>query len=138
MTGKAVGYATDLPTGDGCTSAWTAAQLSYRPNVSFCGYIDEVKNSGINNIPLKYNLSQNYPNPFNPVTKIDYAIPKNGFVSLKIYDILGREEKILVNENKTPGLYSIDFNASDFPSGVYFYKLTCNDFIDVKRMILIK
>lgn len=138
MNGMMVGYYTDLPTGDGCTAAWTANVLNYRPNICFKLVQFEEINTNGNEIPVKYNLSQNYPNPFNPVTKINYAIAKKGFVSLKIFDILGREVKTLVNENKAPGNYSIDFNASDFPSGVYFYKLTCNEFTNVKRMILIK
>jgi hypothetical protein len=83
-------------------------------------------------------LYNNYPNPFNSNTKIDFAIQKNGFVTLKIYDILGREVKTLIDENKTPGLYSIDFNASEFPSGVYFYRIKSGNFIAVKKMLVIK
>ena len=89
-------------------------------------------------IPAQYYLSQNYPNPFNPTTKIDYAIPKNGFVTLKIFDVLGREIKTLISENKNAGFYSVDFNGADFQSGFYFYKLESNGFSDVKKMILIK
>lgn len=90
------------------------------------------------NVPSNYNLSQNYPNPFNPVTKINFEIPKQGFVTLRIFDLLGREVKTLVNETATAGSYSVDFNATEFSSGVYFYKLTVNDFVDTKRMTLIK
>jgi hypothetical protein len=89
-------------------------------------------------LPDKYILSQNYPNPFNPVTKITFAIPKRGLVSLKVYDVLGRVTAELVNEIKTAGNYLIDFDASGFASGVYFYKLEVNGFSDVKRMIIIK
>ena len=89
-------------------------------------------------IPDEYSLSQNYPNPFNPTTKINFALPKQGFVTLKIYDVLGREVRTLVNEVKSAGQYSVDFNASEFASGVYFYKLETNGFNDVKRMMLIK
>ena len=112
--------------------------MAYRSNICFNigPYIEGIEKH--NEIPDKFSLSQNYPNPFNPTTKIDYAIPKNGFVTLKIYDVLGREVKTLVNENKTPGNYSIDFNGSEFSSGVYFYKLESKGFSDVKRMILIK
>jgi len=95
-----------------------------------------VPNNG--NIPTVYSLSQNYPNPFNPVTKINFALPKQGFVSLKIYDVLGREVRTLVNEFKSAGQYSVDFNASDYSSGVYFYRLESNGFSDIKRMMLIK
>jgi hypothetical protein len=138
-TGMMIGYEMDLPSGDGCTEpTWTATSLAYRSNICFNigPYIEGIEKH--NEIPDKFSLSQNYPNPFNPTTKIDYAIPKNGFVTLKIYDVLGREVKTLVNENKTPGNYSIDFNGSEFSSGVYFYKLESKGFSDVKRMILIK
>jgi len=89
-------------------------------------------------IPKEYDLAQNYPNPFNPVTKINYAIPKSGFVTLKIYDITGREIKTLVNELKQPGYYTIDFNGSELSSGVYFCRIVSGSFVSVKRMILIK
>ena len=138
QTSKMNGYCTDLPTGDGCTANWNLTSLAYRSNT--CFFIDpgdKVKNkTGI--IPSVYSLSQNYPNPFNPITKIDFSIPKNGFVVLKIYDVLGREIKTLVNENKTAGYYTIDFNASEFSSGVYFYRLESNGYVNVKRMMLIK
>ncbi len=85
-----------------------------------------------------YELFQNYPNPFNPNTKINFALPKQGFVTLKIYDITGREIKTLVNEVKQAGYYTVDFNASHLSSGVYFYKIQSGDFSSVKRMVLIK
>ena len=89
-------------------------------------------------LPKQFNLSQNYPNPFNPTTKINFALPKQGFVTLKIYDITGREVKTLVNEFKQSGYYSIDFNGSYLASGVYFYRIQSNDFVMTKRMVLIK
>ncbi len=89
-------------------------------------------------IPDKYELSQNYPNPFNPVTKINFSIPKQGFVTLRIFDVTGREVSKLVSEVKEAGYHSINFNASEFASGVYFYRLEAGDFIDSKRMMLIK
>ncbi len=88
--------------------------------------------------PIKYELSQNYPNPFNPVTKINYSVAKQGLVTLIIYDILGKEIKTLVNEVKSPGAYIVDFNGSNLASGVYFYKIQSGDFMQVKRMVLIK
>ena len=91
-----------------------------------------------NNLPTKFSLKQNYPNPFNPNTKIKYEIAKSGFVSLKIYDVLGREIKTLVNENKNVGTYEIDFDANNLNSGIYFYKLTTNNFSEMKKMILVK
>jgi hypothetical protein len=100
------------------------------------GLITETGNTS--NIPGNYSLKQNYPNPFNPVTKIDYALPKNGFVTLKVYDMLGREVVSLVNETKAAGNYSVDFNASSLTSGVYFYRLEVNSFVDTKKMMLVK
>ena len=86
----------------------------------------------------EYELFQNYPNPFNPNTKINFALPKQGLVTLKIYDITGREINTLVNEVKQAGYYTVDFNASHLSSGVYFYKIQSGDFSSVKRMVLIK
>ncbi len=86
----------------------------------------------------KYNLSQNYPNPFNPTTKIEFAITKQEFVSLKIYDIQGREAAVLVNGNLSSGTYSINWDAAKFQTGVYFYKLVTNSFSDTKKMMLVK
>ncbi|MCX6163548.1 MAG: T9SS type A sorting domain-containing protein, partial [Ignavibacteriae bacterium] len=80
----------------------------------------------------------NYPNPFNPVTRINFDIPKQGLVTMKVFDILGREVRTLVNEVKAPGKYSVDFNGTELSSGVYFYRLESNNFTDIKRMILIK
>jgi photosystem II stability/assembly factor-like uncharacterized protein len=85
-----------------------------------------------------FELYQNYPNPFNPTTKIRYQIPVESNVTLKIYDILGKEVAELVNEFKTAGFYSIDFNASKLFSGVYFYKIEAGGFVQTKKMILIK
>jgi photosystem II stability/assembly factor-like uncharacterized protein len=91
-----------------------------------------------NEIPSEYKLLQNYPNPFNPVTNIKYQIPHNSFVTLKIYDILGKEIETLENENKTPGIYNVEWFTSGYPSGVYFYKLIAGDFSEIKKMILLK
>ena len=85
-----------------------------------------------------YQLSQNYPNPFNPTTVINYQIPKSGFVTLKVYDILGREVSTLVNENKSAGKYSVTFNGSKLSSGVYFYRLNSGAFSITKKFILMK
>jgi hypothetical protein len=91
-----------------------------------------------NKEPLKYELSQNYPNPFNPITNIKYQIQKTGQVTLKIYDITGREIKTLVNEIKNPGSYIVTFNGTELASGVYFYRIQAGDFVQVKKMVLIK
>ena len=97
--------------------------------------------TGVNtniNIVSDYKLYQNYPNPFNPSTKIEYDLPKEGMISLKIYDMLGREVKTLVNEHKNAGSYNIEFNANHLTSGIYFYRLTSGNFTQVKKLILIK
>ena len=95
------------------------------------------------NLPESFELKQNYPNPFNPSTKIKYSIPAvetrhASSVQLKVYDILGREVKTLVNEAKSPGNYVVNFNASNLASGVYFYQLKAGNFIQTKKMILMK
>ncbi len=91
-----------------------------------------------NQIPDDYSLSQNYPNPFNPVTNIKFQIPNSGFVKLIIYDIAGKEIETLVDEELNPGSYSVNWNAAQYTTGVYFYKLSSGSFIDVKKMVLIK
>jgi len=92
----------------------------------------------ISSVPLTYSLSQNYPNPFNPTTQIQYSIEKEGNVTLKVYDILGRQVAELVNKFQQPGIYNVTFDASKLSTGVYFYKLESGPFIDIKKMILIK
>ena len=89
-------------------------------------------------IPENYKLYQNYPNPFNPVTKIKFDLPESGFVKLAVYDILGKEVSILVNEYLGSGSYTADLNASILSSGIYFYTLQSGDFVTTKKMILTK
>ena len=89
-------------------------------------------------IPNEFSLGQNYPNPFNPATKIKFALHNKSFANLVIYDGLGREVETIVNEQLNPGSYEADWNASKFPSGVYFYKLTTGDFSKTNKMLLIK
>lgn len=89
-------------------------------------------------IPMKYNLAQNYPNPFNPETSIKFAVPKEGFVSLKVFDITGKEVLTGVNEVLQPGYYNVQIDASHLSSGIYFYKLSVNDFTETKKMTLLK
>jgi len=96
-------------------------------------------------IPAENKLDQNYPNPFNPATNIKYQIALHGgsstnnkLVTLKVYDLLGKEVVTLVNENQSPGVYEVTFDAGSLPSGVYFYKLQAGDFLEVKKMLLIK
>jgi hypothetical protein len=89
-------------------------------------------------IPSEYSLNQNYPNPFNPSTKITYQIPKSGHVTLKVYNALGKEVVTLVNEEKSVGRYSVDFNAKGLSSGIYFYSIQSGSFFETKKMMLIK
>jgi photosystem II stability/assembly factor-like uncharacterized protein len=89
-------------------------------------------------IPEKYSLSQNYPNPFNPTTKINFALPKSGFVTLKVYDKLGRLVQTLLSENKQAGEYSAQFSGEGLSSGIYFFKLEAGNFSSVRKSVLIK
>lgn len=91
-----------------------------------------------NNSPSDFVLEQNYPNPFNPSTAIKFSLPKNDFVTLKIYNALGKEVETLVNEFMPAGVYSVTFNASGLTSGLYFYKIITNNFVDTKKMLLVK
>ena len=88
--------------------------------------------------PSNYILSQNFPNPFNPTTTIKYQIPELSFVTLKVYDVLGSEVATLVNEEKPLGNYEVEFGATTFPSGIYFYKLQAGNFVETKKMVLMK
>jgi 5-hydroxyisourate hydrolase-like protein (transthyretin family) len=89
-------------------------------------------------IPNDYELYQNYPNPFNPSTNIRFQIKEPNFITLKIFNILGKEIATLVNEKKSPGTYEVKFNAGNLPSGIYFYKLSAGDFTDTRRLLLLK
>ncbi|MBX2976826.1 MAG: T9SS type A sorting domain-containing protein [Ignavibacteriaceae bacterium] len=90
------------------------------------------------NRPDSYTLSQNYPNPFNPSTIINYSIEKPGMVSIKVYDVLGREVADLVNEFKQTGRYNVSFNGTGLASGIYFYNITSGSFNSVRKMMLVK
>jgi hypothetical protein len=99
-------------------------------------------------LPSEFNLSQNYPNPFNPSTVISYQLPVIGFVTLKVYDILGREVATLINEEKPAGEYEVEFNISNlsggisakggYASGVYFYQLKVGEFVETRKMVLLR
>ncbi|MBI1932431.1 MAG: T9SS type A sorting domain-containing protein [Ignavibacteriales bacterium] len=98
--------------------------------------------TGINNkteyLPFKFSLSQNYPNPFNPTTTISYQLPEKSIVTLKVYDILGREIAELVNETKDAGNHEATFDASNLSSGIYYYQIKAGDFVQSKKILLIK
>ncbi|HRE11426.1 MAG TPA: T9SS type A sorting domain-containing protein, partial [Ignavibacteria bacterium] len=119
----------DAVSGDsGVLKAW-CIQVTYRTLVGGIGTIE---------IPNYYSLAQNYPNPFNPTTSIKFSVPKAVNVSLKIFDVLGREVATLVNEVKQPGFHTADFNASNMASGIYFYRIDAGEFTSVKKMMLVK
>jgi hypothetical protein len=143
---RMISYNANLSSGSGCTAPWQCYLLTNRCNICL-SIIPPVlwtgNNPGI--IPDKYSLFQNYPNPFNPVTKIKYDLPDKGFVSLIVYDIIGREISQLIKGVKSPGNYIIDFDGSNLSSGMYFYKLTISEpsgkmikYTSVKKMLLIK
>jgi Secretion system C-terminal sorting domain len=106
--------------------------------------ITDVEDESENNtLPEEFSLNQNYPNPFNPTTMIKFTIPyvgayRNTPVQLKVYDILGNEITTLVNEEKSPGVYEVEFDATGLPSGIYFYQLHAGSFVQTKKMILLK
>jgi hypothetical protein len=89
-------------------------------------------------IPDKYYLYQNYPNPFNPSTNIRYQLPSSKIVTLKVFDVLGKEIAVLVNEKQNAGIYETTFNAGNLPSGIYFYRLIAGDYSETKKMLMIK
>jgi hypothetical protein len=92
----------------------------------------------INGVPMEYALEQNYPNPFNPETHFEMRIANFGLVNVSVFDMLGREVTTLVNEEKAPGVYTIRWNASGMPSGVYYYRMSAGGFTAVRKMVLIK
>jgi hypothetical protein len=96
-----------------------------------------ISNNGTE-IPVEWKLYQNYPNPFNPVTKINFDVVNNEFITLKIFDMLGREIQTIVNERLSPGKYSVMFNASKYSSGMYFYRIQSESFTDIRKFVLIK
>ena len=107
--------------------------------VDFDGTFEYSESVEINVLaPNVFTLQQNFPNPFNPETIISYSIPNSGVVTLKVYDMLGREIQTLVNEFQSSKTYSVNFDASDLSSGIYLYKLQAGDFLEAKKMILIK
>jgi hypothetical protein len=89
-------------------------------------------------IPETFSLHQNYPNPFNPTTTIRFDVRTSGNVSLKVFDVLGREVEVIVNEYLKSGSYSVQFSGENLPSGVYYYELRAESFSETKRMMLVK
>ena len=95
--------------------------------------VDEEKS-----IPAQFELAQNYPNPFNPVTTIKYGLPVNSYVELRIYNLLGEEIVRMVQDTKSAGFHEFSWDASGFASGIYFYRLQAGDFVQTRKMMLLK
>jgi hypothetical protein len=93
---------------------------------------------GEDQLPFEFALFQNFPNPFNPTTKINYEIPKLSFVTLNVYNVLGSEVTTLVNEKKAPGTYVVEFDGSNLSSGIYFYRMQAGDYVETKKMVLLR
>ena len=108
--------------------------MNYNGNFEYFQLRSDVKIDALE----KFTLSQNYPNPFNPSTKIDFELPVNGKVTIKVYDIMGREVGTFVNEFKDAGYHTIVFDGSNLSSGIYFYTLSSINIRETKRMLLIK
>jgi hypothetical protein len=106
----------------------------YRRPLDELTSIEQISNEG----PIDYYLCQNYPNPFNPVTKISFSIPVPLYVRLVVYDLQGKEVELMVNKNMSPGTYQADWDAANYSSGVYFYRLEAGDFTEIRKMALVK
>jgi len=119
------------------TIGWTVGAPGKILYTETGGQITQIINNN-KQITNGFELYQNYPNPFNPVTNIKYDLPKDVFVTIKIYDLLGREIKTLVNEFKSAGSHIVTFNGSELASGVYFYRLVTDRFTDTKKMVVLK
>ncbi|MHB8580720.1 MAG: arylsulfotransferase family protein [Ignavibacteriaceae bacterium] len=103
------------------------------------GTTGDVSSANVNiNLPKQFQLYQNYPNPFNPTTQISYTIPTSGVVTIKVYDVLGNEITTLVNKEENPGNYNVEFDGSKLSSGIYFYRMQINNFVDIKKLVLMK
>jgi hypothetical protein len=92
----------------------------------------------VNTLPSEFSVSQNYPNPFNPTTVIKYQLPKDSYVTLRLYDILGREVSVLVDGMKEAGYHEVSFDASRLASGMYLYSLKAGDFTSVRKLVLLR
>jgi hypothetical protein len=102
------------------------------------GGVSFVEEEKINEIPTTYSLTNNFPNPFNPSTKIRYSVPQSSRVVFRVFDILGDEIETLVDEQKAIGTYEITWYAENLPSGVYFYRLQASNFVEIKKMLLLR
>jgi hypothetical protein len=105
---------------------------------TFSGVTDPIGIKQISSVVKDFELSQNYPNPFNPSTRINFSIPSKDYVYLRVYDILGREVKTLVDNELNAGEYEFEFDAHNLTSGIYYYSLRAGDYVSVKKMVLVK
>jgi hypothetical protein len=122
-------------------TTWRHFPDIYEKNRRFTNIYKQNNTAAVNekgNVLKTFNLSSNYPNPFNPTTTISYQLPKSGWVTIKVYDILGNEVKTLVNENKSPGSYTVNFDAGRLSSGVYIYRIAAGEYTAARKMMLIK
>jgi hypothetical protein len=117
-------------------SDWS--QHSWDSNFWLVGLVNPTDVQDNINVTTKFDLKQNYPNPFNPSTKINWQSPVGGWQALKVYDVLGNEIATLVDEHKPDGVYEVEFNTENLASGMYFYKLQPGNFIQTKKMVLIR
>jgi len=123
----------------GVTQSWTVRRV--RPGEIRSSLTNQLpkKSSGMkSSLPVSYQLGQNYPNPFNPATSFQYTLRDNVAVLLKVYDVLGREIKTLVEQVESAGTHAVNFDASSLSSGVYFYRLQAGSFVAVKKMLLMR
>ena len=125
------------PNADSCVVGWLSYDSS-RANFTSLVCSSPVGIDPVNPVPKLFSLAQNYPNPFNPVTSIRFSIPKTGFVKLTIYDLTGRVTASIVNGELSAGIYNFDIDASNFASGIYFYRLESHEFSQTKKMVLVK
>jgi Secretion system C-terminal sorting domain len=142
---------------DSIISTWGAINVGdsirLRWNVRANSMLDSVQTSnflitfrrgviGIQNIssqiPKEFFVKQNYPNPFNPVTKIRFGLPKSAYVNIRVFDILGKEVAVLANEELKAGEFEVDWNALNFPSGIYFYRINAGEYVKTSKMMLVK
>jgi hypothetical protein len=135
-----------LPLGDyilvvhriGASSASLGLTLTMEGLININYNLEEAPPTFNNSVPKLYDLSQNYPNPFNPSTKINYSLPVTGLAKVSVYNSLGQLVKVLVNEIQTAGSYTVTFDGGSLSSGIYYYRLETNGYVDTKKMILVK
>lgn len=123
---------------DGITGAVPNNEFGYGRIDAYAALQSIITSVDDNSVPVEFSLSQNYPNPFNPSTTIEYSVPSNELVKIKVYDILGNEIETLVNELKSPGTYRAELDGKSLSSGVYFYRITAGSFQEVRKMMFIK